>query len=506
MYSLIIKHGKVIDGTGAAGAVMDVAVEGGEIVNIAPNITTRAATIIDAGGKIVCPGFVDIQNHSDSYWQLFENPRLDSMLMQGYTSILVGQCGASLAPLVGSNAMEPLRRWRDNLGANVDWRTFAEFAKVMTARPFGCNVGSLVGFDMAKGDLKLLEQSLDEGAFGVSYRLGGGGSQASALEFSQAGAVVAKAGGLLSVHIENEEEGLAAAVERCLELASAAKVKLKISHFKVRGAEHWKQFEHIVELLETARQRGTSVYADVYPYDSTWQSLYHYLPTWVNLESGGGLDSVLNNPADKNKLLNYLAQRVTDARGLIISSTANQLNVAGKTVAEGAKNLGVSSEVAILEILRTGGAEVLVFDRNLNSTQVWNLAVHPLTMIVTDGGGFTLPAGSNQGRLVHPRCFGAAPSFIRDVLDRSAVTLEEAIRKLTSLPARVMGLPKRGELRVGNRADVVVFDPALIAGRATLTNPQQFPSGIDCVLVNGELVVFKGVLTGAQPGRFLRKR
>lgn len=507
MYSLIIRQGKVIDGTGQPGAVMDIAVDSGEIVNIAPNIPKRAAAVIDAAGKIVCPGFIDIQNHSDAYWQLFENPQLDSLVAQGYTSILVGQCGASLAPLVSHNALGPLRQWHANSGVNINWTTFGEFTATMRQRSFGCNVASLVGFDMVKDDagnkdkhgklfeisLALLKDALHAGAFGVSYRLTHDLSTDQARKFKLIGELAARERGLFSIHIENESEGLISAVEHCADLASSVKVNLKISHFKVRGSANWHQFEHVLEVLETSRQRGAAVYFDVYPYDSTWQSLFHYLPKWVDNK-------------DKSKVVNYLSKHIDDARGLVVASTANQLNFSGKTVAEIAKNLGLTSEQAIYEIFRTGGEEILLFNRDLNAQQVAELGFHPLSMVATDGGGFPLSAAGPQNLLVHPRCFGAAPLFLRSALDHPHISLEEAIRKLTSLPARVMGLAKRGELRPGNRADMVIFDPTSINSRASLQNPYQFPTGIDSVLVDGEIVAFKGKLTGAKPGRFLVKK
>src|SRR5258708_11234890 len=153
MYSLIIKNGQIIDGSGGEAYKADIAIEGHRIVNIAPAINKAAKSVYDATGKIVCPGFIDIQNHSDSYWQIFDNPSLDSLLTQGYTTILVGQCGASLAPLLSATGLLALQKWHDLSGVNIDWQSFAEFAATMEGNSFGCNIGSLVGYSTLRRGL-----------------------------------------------------------------------------------------------------------------------------------------------------------------------------------------------------------------------------------------------------------------------------------------------------------------------------------------------------------------
>ncbi|MEK7161439.1 MAG: amidohydrolase family protein, partial [Patescibacteria group bacterium] len=258
-----------------------------------------------------------------------------------------------------------------------------------------------------------------------------------------------------------------------------------------------------IELIETAYHQGANVHFDVYPYDTIWQALYSYLPKWA-IE--GGRTIMLKHfadPTQKNKILMYLNNLGVKFSSMRIASTASKLSFVGKTIGQAAKNLGVSSEQAILNIIENGGSEVLVFEKNLDQTQVNKFTLHPLSFLGTDGAGFSVVY---NGKLVHPRCFGTAGKFLNYVLAEKKLTLETAIKKLTSGPAKKIGLHKRGEIKVGNFADLVIFDPNKIKDMATYENPYQFTAGIEYVFVNGQAAVSEGKITGQLPGYALRKR
>lgn len=521
MYSLLIKNATVYDGTGKPGSRLDVAVQGDQIVNVAPNIPVQAQSVIDAEGKILTPGFVDIQNHSDSYWQLFDNPGLHSLVTQGFTTVLIGNCGASLAPLLSRDALLSIQKWHSLEGININWQSFSEYIEELSRRRFACNVASLVGYSTLRRGLvgdqvrglekpemealkRVLKESMDAGAFGLSSGL----SYAheiiiSELELFELAKLVAREKGLFSVHLRNEDGEILEALEEVLDIAKNAEVNIKISHLKIRGKQDWHKLGTMLSMLEEAYHKGTNVHFDVYPYDTIWQVLYSYLPKWA---VEGGRTMMLKHFEDsvqKNKILVYLNNSPVDFPKLMVASTASRLNLVGKTVAQVAKNLEVSSEQAVLHLIQNGGSEVLVFENNLSQEQVWQLAMHPLGLIGTDGGGFSI---EHEGKLVHPRCFGTAPKFLRHVSDTKTIDMAEAIKKLTSEPAAKAGFIRRGQIKIGNFADLVVFDPATIRDKSTYENPYQYSTGINYVFVNGKAVVQDGALTEQLPGYVLRKK
>ncbi|MBI3232237.1 MAG: amidohydrolase family protein [Candidatus Doudnabacteria bacterium] len=519
MYSLLIKNAKVVDGTGKPGEILDVAVEGDKIANIDKNIPSHAQSLVDASGKVLAPGFIDLQNHSDSYWQIFDNPSLDSLITQGYTSIILGNCGASLAPLLSSESLLAMQKWHELAAANINWQTFEEFLNQLSQRKFTCNLGSLAGYGTLRrgvvGDqvrsldkpefkaiTRILEETLDAGAFGLSNGL----SYAheiivSELELFELAKILKRREALFSVHLRSEGSHILEAVDEALDIARNTEVNLKISHFKIRGKQNFPKFSHALGDLETAYHKGINAHFDVYPYDTIWQVLYSYLPKWAVEGGRPMIIRHLQDPVQRNKILLYLNSLQVQFPELVIASTANKLSFTGKTLGQIAKNLEISSEQAVLELIQNGGNEILVFEKNLMEEQVRELLFHPLSIIGTDGAGFH---ASLKDKLVHPRCFGSAPRFLR--LSRDAkFALESSIKKLTSAPAKKIGLKARGEIKVGNFADLVVFDPDKITDKATYLNPYQYSEGIEYVFVNGRAVISESKVTGQVPGRVLRK-
>lgn len=499
---------------------MDVAVQGDQIVNIAPKITSAAQSIVDATGKILAPGFVDLQNHSDGYWQLFDNPGLDSLISQGFTTILVGNCGASLAPLLSHDALLAMQKWHNLDGINIDWQSFSEFIEELSRKRLACNVASLVGYStlrravagdqirsLEKNEInalkKVLEQSLDAGAFGLSSGLSYSHEIIiSELELFELAKILKIHEALFSVHLRNEGSEVVEALDEALDIAKNSEVNLKISHLKVKNEQNWHKLPEVLSILDTAYHQGTNVHFDLYPYDIMWQPLYTYLPKWA-IE--GGRTVMLKHFADpiqKNKILAFLNDTGVRFPEVKVASTANKLNFTGKTIGQIAKNLECSSEQAILSLIQNGGSEVLVFEKNLDIAQVDQLTLHPLSFIATDGAGFS---PKSTGGLVHPRSFGTAAKFLKERLAKGDLTLEDSIKKLTSGPAKKLGLKQRGEIKIGYFADLVILDTNKITDRATYENPYLFSEGIEYVFVNGKAAVAESKITGQLPGYALRK-
>lgn len=524
MYDIIIKRATVVDGTGQASFLADVGISGDKIVDIAPSIPVKARSVVDAEGFVLAPGFIDVQNHSDTYWNLFDNPSLDSLLLQGYTSILVGNCGSSLAPLLSAEALRASQKWHDITGSNINWTSFADYLQAMQASKFGCNVGSLVGYSTLRrgllGDARrplqtdeasvleaALVKSLESGAFGLSTGLAyAHESNVTEVELYELAKLVRKYDALLSVHVRNESTGLAESVEEALEIAHRSGVRLKLSHFKVRGRAYWPVLPEVLQRLELAVHQGLDVSLDVYPYDTIWQPLYTYLPKWATSAGRAELMQVLSDPVQYRKVVSSLHEVSDQVKDLVIASASYKMLATSKHLSELAVKLNLSSEETLVELLRNGGAEILVFDQCLNPDQVEQLLAHPLSVVATDGGGFPVAHGTQHpDKLVHPRCFGTAARFLSLMRHAKRMGLEESVAKMTSLPARVWGLPNRGQVAIGNYADLVLFDPLWVSDKATTTNPYRTSTGVRAVWVNGALAVQDGIVQKPLAGQFLRK-
>jgi N-acyl-D-amino-acid deacylase len=527
MHQLIIKNGIVVDGTGSHQRQTDIAINDGMITTIGDLHDIPAKKIIDAQGMFVTPGFVDIQNHSDAYWAFFKRPEFDSLVAQGITTIVVGNCGASLAPLLSRNALLAIQKWHDVAGVNTNWVSFAEYLDEIGKKKYGANIASLVGYSTLRRGLlgddvrallpeemetakEALRSSIRDGAFGMSTGLSYAHEaiigEAELIELAK---TVAEEQGMFSVHLRSEAAEVMEALNEALNFADKAgaghpehPLNLKISHFKIRGSENWQLMPHAIAELERAYQKYGNVHFDLYPYDFTWQVLYSYLPRW---SYEGGRDAMIANlkdPIKRGKILAYLNSRDVRYSDLYIASTALVLNVAGKRVGEIARRHDTSSEEVMLAIIENGGSDVLAFEQNVDMKQVEELLVHPLSIIGTDGyasGTDTV----NSEDLVHPRCFGAIPAFLKFSLQKKTITIEDAIQKITGTPAKKIGLQKRGTLVEGNYADIVLFT-ADVTDKATMQDPFRFPTGIHTVLVNGEATVEQGARTGARPGTVLK--
>ncbi len=516
MLDILIKNGTVIDGSGKAARPMDVGIENGKIVELGLGITAKANKVIDAKGHFVTPGFIDIQNHSDSYWTIFDEPGQGSLLSQGITTIIMGNCGASLAPLVSQESIKAMQKWHDLSGININWASFAELMKVLSSKPLGVNVGSLVGHATIRrgilGDSvraidkeetmaleNLTKQALDEGALGISFGLVYSHEMNSSRdELVRLGKLLKPSNKFLSVHLRSEGSGILDSIDEILDLAGATEVPIKISHLKIRGTPNWHLFDRMIAKLELAYHRGLPVSFDVYPYDTSWSVLYTYLPKW---SYEGGREAIVKNLTDENqrrKILDYVRGREYEYDKIVIASSVSD-SLVGKNLMEIAKNQNTSPAEALLNVLAVS-TQAVVFDQNLSAEHVELLCASPLSMIATDGAGFD----SKQKGLIHPRCFGTMPKFLSMVREKKIDQWEYAIKKITSEPAKLLGLTDRGLIATGMAADVVVFDPQTIAERSDYLNPDVLSTGIETVIINGQ-VSLQGKLAGSLNGTVLKR-
>ena len=522
MYDILIKNAIIIDGTKNSKYKADVAVSGGKIKKIKREIkNTKANIIIDADGYYLTPGFIDINNHSDTYLTLFTIPSLESLLRQGITTILGGNCGSSLAPLVSADILKTIQKWADISQINLNWLTFNEFLETLEKRKIGVNFASLVGHStLRRGLLKdefreltpkelkiiaeMLKTALKQGAFGLSTGLAYSHAKiATTKEIIELAKVVKNFDGLYTSHIRGEAEELIPAVEETIEIAKKTNVSTEISHLKAMGKSFWPNMEKAIKLIEKAE----NINFDVYPYTITGSVLYILLPDWVAEGGKTMLLKRLKDPSIRAKVIQEMQEKKSyEYDKITVAVSPIDKSFIGKKIAEIAKAQNVSVEEAIINMLNISEARITVFVDTLSEENVEMGLAHRLSFIASDSTGYNINYYRDKNDLVHPRCFGAFPRFLkRYVEEKHIVSWEEAIYKITGGPAQKLGFKDRGLIKKNYWADLVLIDPNKISDRATFENPYQYPSGIEYVIINGKIAVNKGEYTHEKAGKILRK-
>ncbi len=478
-----------MDGSGRPGFRADVAVAGDRIVEVG-TLRAEAARTIDAAGCVVAPGFVDVHTHDDL--ALVREPAVDFKVMQGVTTEIVGNCGVGPAP--ASEAY--LEFYRTVLGSILgpvdvaEWTTTEEYYRAVEEAGPSLNVASFVPHNTLRflamgmerrppsaselGAMKdLLAAGLEAGALGLSSGLiYPPGMFADTEELIELARVAAEYEGMYASHIRDEGDGLLEAVEEAIRIGEEGGVRVEISHLKAAGRRNWGRVEESLRRIEGARARGADVTADVYPYTAGSTSL--------------GVAVLMRGSEE------------WEPEEVLISSVRHQHRYEGMNLAEIAREMGLPPVEAAQRLLEEEENAVVAVVFMMSEEDVQRVMSHELTMFGSDG--IPTPGGKP-----HPRLYGTFPRVLgRYVREMGLLSLEEAVRKMTSLPAGKHGLAERGELRPGWLADLVVFDPATVTDTATYEEPRQHPAGIRYVIVNGRVVVDEGVHTGASAGRVLR--
>lgn len=522
MYDIIIRQGTIIDGTNRRKYLGDVGIKRGRIVKIGELKGDSATQIIEAKDKLVVPGFIDLLNHSDGYWTLFNFPQLESLTRQGITTMIGGGSGTSLAPLASPQTIQTIRRWTNVEEITINWLTVAGLLEEIERQKLAVNFGTLVGHitlkrgllkdevrDFTEDEFKIAEKMLDralyEGAYGFSTGLTySHGKFAKVEEIIRLVKVVAKYNGIYATALRDEGAGLLAAVDEAISVGQATKVPVEISQFKSKGAKNQKLFGEALTHIERAANNQVNINFDLYPYSITGTVLYTYLPDWVTQGGRRAMMAKLKNPQLRSKMLTEMKNSGHDFRGLQIAQSAN-LAFVGKKITQLGIEAGISPEEAVINTLIASEGKAICFDPALSENNVKMGLVNPLSIIATDGSGYSLAYGETKN-LVHPRCFGTYPRFLgRYVREEKLLSWEEAIYKITGMPARKLGILDRGFIQEGLQADMVVFDPQTIKDDATFENPYHFPEGIESVIVNGVTVVSRGQNSGQRPGVVLRR-
>lgn len=522
VYSIIIRNALIFDGSGFPPKKSDLGITGERISYIGDLKRESAAEEIDASGLYLTPGFIDITNHSDTHWTLFNFPSQESLIRQGVTTILGGNCGSSLAPIISELDIENLQKWADSSAININWQGAREFMDELENHKFAVNFGTLVGHGTlrrASGmditlpagleDIEkmvyLLEESLKGGAFGLSTALGRGYAlSADDNEIERLLSFVKGSDGVSVHHLEDEGAGIVGAVSRIVSLARTSGARSHISHFKVLGRKSWPQQKIALEIIERARGAGLELTVDFFPYTATGSNLYLLLPEWAIIGDQKEIVGRLSDAATGEKIIKALESKTLHYEKIIVASTLKDTNVAGKSLRDIATDAGLSPEEAILKLLLANDLQVSIFNEIISEENLFELALKDYAAVSSDG--FGLGSEGMKNNLAHPRSFGAFPRALRVLVkDKGVLSWEEAIRKMTGLPASIIGLEKRGLIKEDFFADIVLFDPETINDLADYKTPARFSQGIKWLFINGVAILADGDFTGKMSGRVLSK-
>jgi len=527
MFDTLILNGKIIDGTGNPWRAADVGIAAGKIAGVGPIGKAEARRTIDARGRIVCPGFVDGHSHSDLF--ILAEPEARQKVMQGITTENLGMDGMSVAPILKKD----IPGWRKHLaglagdpGVEWNWGSLAEYLDAVDARKVAVNICSYVGLGTirlmamgmdaraaAAGEIEEMKEiavaAMAQGARGISAGLIYPPSQYQSLsEIVEIAKVVRKHDGIFDVHMRSESDGIAAAIEEVLEIGRRSEIPVLITHFKIRGKNNWGRAAELLRLLDKARREGVDVTVAQYPYTAGSTVLHAVIPPWYHTKGPDHLVQTLReNPEAVKKSIrermdweNFAA--IVGWENIKVSSVASEANLQfeGKSIAEIAGLRGNDDPAdAALDLLVEENLAVGMINFGLSEPDVLEIMRSPTVSFITDG--------LLAGKMPHPRVYGTFPRILgRYVREQQVMSWEEAVRKMTSLPAQKLRLKTKGILAKHYDADVVIFDPETVMDRSTYENPRQYPAGIDWVLVNGCVVVKNGKHSGKRPGRTIRSR
>ncbi len=537
-FDLIIRGGRIVDGTGAAARVADVGVAGDRIAALGDLSGAAAPRVLDAAGCTVTPGFIDAHAHSDAY--LLLEPDAPSKLSQGITTEVNGQCGGSAVPRLGQARLSsdwasqtyPRRTSHGVEAGGVPgptWTTVADYRELFDAVRPAVNSVQFIGHNTLRAGVmgyepraatpdevcemrRRLEQALEEGGWGLTTGLlYQPGKHAADDEVAALARAAAARGGIYATHMRSEGGRLLESLEEVLRLARATGVQVQISHLKTSGRANWHKVEAALSLLRAARDEGLNVQADRYPYTAAGTDLDIVLPEW---SSAGGRDAILRNlraPETRRRIEAELAGGTRDWTEVMIGGGWSEevRAFSGRTVADAAAALGLTPGEAVCRFIDLDDTRTGAFFFGMCEANLRRIYEEPWVMPGSDAS-VRAPWGPLAKDHPHPRAYGTMPRFLRLLSGREQDTpkifaLEEAVRRMTGLPAATFGLRDRGVLKAGAYADIAVFDEEAFRDTATYARPHQMAAGMRQVLVNGALSYDGGRFTGVRNGRFLTR-
>ncbi|MBM3785328.1 MAG: D-aminoacylase [Acidobacteria bacterium] len=491
-FDVLIRNARVVDGTGNPWYRADVGIRAGRIAKIGALPKATATNTVDAAGRVLAPGFIDVHTHIEA--GIFRVARADAYLMDGVTTLVTGNCGAS----------------NTELGA---W--FNRLRKT----GIGPNVAALIGHNSVRqavmGDAnraptadelrrmrELVARNISEGAIGFAtglwYVPGTYSQTAEVVELAKA------AKGVYATHMRDEGESVEPAIREAIRVGKEAGLNVQVSHFKIIDKRHWGGSTRTLAMIEQARREGLDIVVDQYPYTAASASIDIFFPREVLADGPSAVRERLSSPESKRRVVEEMRRNATLRQGqddytfAVIASFPEDRTLEGKRIPELSADKSLDGQIEALIQLRLKGRPSVVY-HTMSDADVDRILAHPFTAIASDGG--LVPPGES---MPHPRNYGTNARILDHyVRQRNVLTLEDAIRKMTSLPARTFRMKRRGEIREGFAADLVLFDPAKVASKAEFTKPHQFSEGFDYVMVNGTFVVANGHPNSERPGQIV---
>jgi N-acyl-D-amino-acid deacylase len=527
-FDLVIRNGHIIDGTGSPWYGVDIGIKDGRIARIGKIDSASGAKTIDAHGLTVAPGFIDMLGQSEL--TILVNPHLPSKIFQGITTEITGE-GNSIAPTNDRLLAEDKAEF-DHYGIKPDWRSFQDYFKRLETQGMGINLASYVGAttvrrmvigndnraptaaDLAQMQTLVLD-AMHQGAMGVSTALQySPAPYAKTDELIALASTAAGAGGIYATHMRSEGDSVLDALDETFRIAREAKIPVEIWHLKAAGKPNWGKMPQIVERIDAARASGLDIAADTYAYTAWSNTFSAFVPPWAHDGGDAAMVARIKDPVQRAKIRDTMMHdknwdnewlEIAGPEGVAISSTIDPKlrPLEGKNIAEIAKAQGNDPIDCILDLIAADPAMEVVVE-GMSETDVADALKQPWVSVDNDSSGAS-PEGILGEEHPHPRGYGSFPRILRKyVREEHLLTLPDAIRKFSALPAQRLRLADRGVIKEGMWADIVVFDPDKIRDLATYENPNQLAAGMEFVLVNGVPVISDGKMTEALPGKVLR--
>jgi N-acyl-D-amino-acid deacylase len=524
VFDVLIAGGDVYDGTGGGPVPADVGVRGDRVAAVARGLPREAGTVVDAAGKVVCPGFINILSHSNL--SILRDPRSLGELTQGVTTEVFGE-GVSMGPLTPRLKAE-LERVSRSLDVEVSWTRLSEYLRHVERRGASQNVASFIGAGTLRAGTvgysdrpatpaeldrmrAIAAEEMADGALGIASALiYPPGSYADTGELTSLCEVAAAYDGCYASHVRGEGEQLHAALGEFLQIVREAGLRGEVFHLKASGRLNWHLMDGAISLIEEARSAGLPVTADVYPYTASSTGLSSIIPGRYHEGGAVALYDRLGDPKARAAIRAELSASsrwgdVTEAEKVLILRVAAEENRKwqGRTLADIAAARGSDPVETVLDLIASDRSGIQVAFFSMSEENLRTALRRPWVGISSDGASMA-PEGRFLEALTHPRAYGSFARVLGHyVRDEKVLPLADAIRRMSGLPAATLGLSGRGVLREGAYADIVVFDPATVADRATFDNPHQLSAGVCEVLVNGKVTISGGVFTGELAGRAL---
>jgi len=528
-FDILLLNGTIVDGTGNPWYKGDIGIRGDRIAAIGSLRNATARTVLDVSGRIVSPGFIDMLGQSE--FRLLVDGRAMSKISQGITTEVTGE-GNSAAPM-NERTLEGMKSWMERYNVRIDWTDFEGYFRRLEQSKIAVNLTTFVGATQVReyvvglddraptpeelAEMKrLVRIAMQQGALGLSTSLiYAPATFAKTEELIELASAAKEFGGIYATHIRDEGDKETQALYEAADIARADSIPVEIWHLKVAGKQNWGTMASVTSLISRHRDQGIDMTADVYPYPASSTSLSSRIPSWAHDGGDTKLLERLNDPITRKRIKEEVTGMApgadnsfaaTGPEGILIASVTNSelKQYEGKRLSEIAREWKTNPVDAMIDFLikdslRTGG---IFF--SMNEEDVRMAVAQPWTSFCTDGAAYATDGPLSTGK-PHPRAYGSFPRILgRYVREARLLPLEEAVRKMTSLPAQRVGLKERGILKTGFFADVVVFDPTTVIDKATFENPHQYSEGIHLVVVNGQPVWKDVTFAGNFPGRVLR--